>query len=508
MVMMVGKLLQLLKFLRSRLFMSSAGAAGLLLLIMPAALYGAERATVRDTIAVFSYRHSTIQFNALSQKTTQDVMDTFSRLGRFMPVDADKVQKAMDDMPDGSDEEALRKAAEKLGAELYAVVTVISAGKYIVGAITVHPVSDRYKQISLNISVRSMVMMNIPLKLMREVVLLHRDLPVQAEVLEKRDGRFVLAAGQWHGLAPGRYRTDRGEPVIIHNCDRYRSLATLPGQASPGSRITINAFPSVSGLMREINDRIDYNTNYKYSLSGKEGQGVDPEKKFTQGICVINPGANACIPGYGSFLSTSYMGFKQTTPSVPGIVFSSLLIVTHFLLPECMTKFKINFFPGVMDKDKTRDMNNLQIFLWSTLPLTATIAYLDQLAYQFKANEALPPFFMNRNETALVLSTLIPGGGMFYKGYRLPGWGFYISEMFLAGFCVYTKDVKKKVMWGGITLGTVKFIELVTAYFCKSSFDYFNLEQEGPVRQASISMGIEPSETGNPVYKLGMTFQY
>jgi hypothetical protein len=489
----------------------SGWACGLLVLclFLPSLLHAAEKDTPRETVAVFSFQESGLQFNALTQKTVQTVMDTFDRLGRFQPVDAALVQRTFENIPEGSaNEQVLLKAAEQLNADLYVLVTVSAMGNYIIGTLSVNPVSNYYKDMKKNITVRSMVFMNIPLKLAREVALLHRGLPVHAQVLEKRDGLYLLNAGQWNGLAPGRFRTDRSVSITIHNTGRYQSLASLPAPLSKATRFAIMKYPSIRGVLGELDDRIDYNTNYKYSLAtAAGGQNLDPEKQFTASMC-LNLAANACIPGYGSFLSTTYLGFKKTTPSIPGIVFTSLLIVTHFILPECMTKFKINFFPGVMDKDKTADMNHLQIFLWSTLPLTVSVAFMDQLAHQLTTNNVLPPFFMKKDETALVLSIFIPGGGLFYKGHRLPGWGFHLSEMFLAGFCVYTKNEKKKVMWGGITLGGVKFIELMTAFLCKPAYVFFNLEKEGQVQQASLSMDVHPTETGDLMYRLGLSYNY
>jgi hypothetical protein len=481
----------------------------MLIIFVPAVLFAAEKDTVRGTIAVFSFQNSGLQFNALSQKTVQTVMDTFDRLGRFQPVDAATVQRALENIPEGSaNDNVLMKAAEQLNADLYALVTVSATGNFIIGTLAVYPVSPLYKNLKWSIMVRSMVLMNIPLKLAREVALLHRNLPVQTNLIERRDGLCLLNVGQWHGLAPGRYRTDRGASITIHTTGRYRSLASLPESLSSAKQFAILNYPSIRGIMEELDDRIDYNTNYKYSLAAAGGEGHEPEKKFTESVCLINLGANACLPGYGSFLSTTYMGFKKTTPSIPGIVFTSLLIVTHFILPEGMTKFKINFFPGVMDKDKTVAMNHLQIFLWSTVPLTVSVAFMDQLAYQLTNNNVLPPFFLNRDETALVLSIFIPGGGMFYKGYRLPGWGFHLSEMFLAGFCVYTKNDHKKVLWGGVTLGAVKFIELMTAYFCRPAYKFFNLEKEGQIQQASLSMDVHPAETGDLIYRIGLSYNY
>ena len=468
-------------------------------------LRAAERDAVPGAIAVFPLQGASIQFNALADKSAETVSDILSRLGRFMPVPAGRVRNAMEGLPDGFGEEDLRDAAARMNADLYAFISITSFGSSIVGTITLKPVSPRYGAMNRSISVRSAVPMNIPLKLAREIALMHRGLPLEADILEQRDGQYLLSAGQWHGISPGKYRASGGGTVVIGNTGRYRSLARVPENAAQVKRITILAYPSVRALIREIDDRIEYNTNYRYSLANSGAEGADPEKKFAAGMCIINPGANACMPGYGSYLSTAYLGFKNTTPSVAGIVFSSLLIVHHFLLPEYMTKFKINFFPGVMDSDKTVTMNNLQIYCWATIPLTVSVAYLDQLSHQFTSNSVLPPFFFNKNEAALVLSLIIPGGGMFYKGHRLAGWGFHLSELFLAGFCVYTKDEKKKVLYGGITLGAVKLIDLVASCFSPPSYNFYNLEKEGRISVSSPLMDINIADNGDPVYRVGIS---
>ena len=474
-------------------------------LFVPGGRLAAERAPVAGTIAIFPIQDSGIQLNALSEKSARAVMDACDRLGRFLPVESDRIEKAMDAIPEGSGEEELLRAAQQLKADLVAVVTVATDGSAFTGTLAIRSVSGQYKQMEQNIIVRSRVMMNIPLKLAREMALLHRGRPLEARILEKRNGLHLLDAGQWQGLDPGRYRTAEGGTITVLNSGRFHSLASVPERLAKLPRITIKKYPSCRAVVKYLEDQIDYNTNKKYSLVATGVKGQDPEKQFTLGMCLVNPGANACLPGYGSYLTTSYMGFRNTTPSVGGIVFSTLLIVTHFILPEAMTKFKINFVPGIMDKDKTRAMNNLQIFCWATVPLTVTVAFLDQLAHQFKVNSALPPFFMTRNESAMVLSLFIPGGGLFYKGYRLPGWSFYLSEMFLAGFCVYTKDDKKKVLYGGIALGGVKLIELITAYFCPPAFSFFKYEQEGRITQTSLSLKIVPTDTGDLVYKIGLS---
>jgi hypothetical protein len=478
----------------------------LLLLAAPVSLTAAERDELKPAVAIFTVEHASLQLNALSQKSVQSIDEVFDRLGRFQPIDDDAARTALDAQPAVSKEDPYRAAATALGAGLYVVVTVTTMGNTIVGTVEIFPIDTRYSRLRQTVSVTSLIMMNIPLKLAREIAILHRDLPVEADIKEHRDGLALLTVGQWHGLAPGVYRTESGQAIVIRNTNRYRSLAALPPALEAATHLTIQSYPATRAIVREIGRRIEYQTTSRYSLA--ETGMKNPEKKFAEGMCLINPGANACLPGYGAFLATSYMGFKNTKPSIPGIIFSTSLFITHLILPEAMGKFKINFFPGVMDSDKTPALNNLQIYLWSTLPLTASAAFLDQLANQFALNSVLPPFFMNKNETALVLSVMVPGGGMFYKGWRLPGWGFYLSEMFLAGFCVYRKDAPREVLYGGIALGGIKLIELFTAYFCPPAYEFYNIEMEGRILIPSLSMDVRPSKTGDPVYRLGASLAF
>jgi len=466
----------------------------------------ADRDAGRDTIAVFAVPQASLQFNALSQRSVQSVRDAFNRLGRFMPVEEIRQQQVLAGAA-GQGTDPYRAAAEKLKAGCYAVVSVGVMGNFLFGEIAVIPVAERYGFMKKSIIVRSMVPLNIPLKLAREIALLHKNLAVEADVIEETNGLHLLAAGQWQGLSPGKYRTVEGEAIIIRTCGRYQSIALLPQALKGAKHVTIEKFPSIGALTDEIESGIKYNTGYKYGLAGVS-RGLDPEKRFVDALFIINPGANLLLPGYGAYLATSYLGFPNTEPSIPGIIVSTLLVITHFTLPEFMTKFKINFFPGVMDKDKTADLNNLQIFCWATLPLTVSAAFLDQVASQCATANILPPFFMTKDEAALALSAVIPGGGMFYKGHRLPGWGIYLSEMFLAGFCVYIKDDRKKLTYGCIALGAVKLIDLAAAYFSKPSYGFYNLEKEGRMQSASVSLNIQGSETGELIYLMGLSLRF
>jgi hypothetical protein len=103
------------------------------------------------------------------------------------------------------------------------------------------------------------------------------------------------------------------------------------------------------------------------------------------------------------------------------------------------------------------------------------VAYLDQLAYQMKRHRYLPPFFENRNLAALGISAVIPGGGLFYKGHRMLGWGFYITEMGLLGAGLYRLyDPDGKYIF--IALGALKAAELITAFFVPTGYPFFNRE--------------------------------
>ncbi len=463
---------------------------------------------VTGRIAIISIPQPTIQMTALSERCAEAVGDAFNRMGRFLPLDPEVVRRSLESLPPGAGDDALERAGLRMKADLVALITLEMTGTTAYGTVTLVPITEPYRHLRKSASVRSRVLMNMPLKLARETARFHRDLPVEVRVLGRRDGLAVLNVGQWHGLTPGRYRTAGGIPFTITRTGRYRSLAILPGTLEANTRFLIDVRPPWKAFVRELTERIEYITYYRYNLA-TSGQGTpDPEKALVDGICVLNPGANILVPGYGSYLATTRLGFKKPSPSIPGVIFSTTLVIAHFLVPEAVGHFKINFFPGVMDSDKTVAMNRLQIFLWSTLPVTVSAAYMDQVAHLCKINETLPPFFMHKNVSALALSTVIPGGGLFYKGHRLAGWGFYLSEMSLAAFCVYGMDNRKHLLWGGVALGGVKLLDLLTALLAPPSYEVHGIEREGEIRPGSLSMDIVPAPGGDLVSRLGYRFTF
>jgi hypothetical protein len=186
-------------------------------------------------------------------------------------------------------------------------------------------------------------------------------------------------------------------------------------------------------------------------------------------------GASACLPGYGGFLSTEYMGIEKGVVDYEGIIITSALMITHLGLVPFMTDFKVNFFPWVKDNDRTRQMKRLNYFMWGTIPLTFTASFFSQLSYNYTEKNILPPQFENSNRSAAILSIFVPGGGMFYKGYRLTGWTIYLSEMTIAGFSVYTDDKKnRKILLG--SLAALKCIEIAASYIITPAYPFFQKE--------------------------------
>jgi len=358
-----------------------------------------------------------------------------------------------------------------------------------------------------SIRVRSRIYNNIPLKLGRALVSFHRNVPLRARVLNRfENNRYRLDIGQWNGIVQGRsYRIDGGS-LAISEMGRYQSVARIDGsEQDVGDVVLIHRYPETEGLADEIDRRLLKNTERRYGIANTLLKSDVPEKRFIESICIINLGGNVCLPGYGAFLSTHYMGFEGASPDVAGIVLSSTLVAVHFTLPEMLTRFRINFFPWKKDRDKTGRMQNLQTFLWATVPLTFSTAYLNQLAYQFQRSSYLPPFLNDKDAAATALSLFIPGGGLFYKGYRFGGWGYYFTEMLLAGYGVYNYHEGQKGRYALLALAALKGIELLHAYLVEPSYPFYRMEMEREMR-VSLHADVEQYNRWETVYRVGVAY--
>jgi hypothetical protein len=471
---------------------------------------GSSQEGLSGNVVIFGTPQTGSSLIALTDESISYLKGIFNRLGRFRPVENNRLDWAMSIVRERGYEQGdfFKSVSTALKVDMFVLVSLYQRGRTIFAEMRVTPLKGDLQILQKRIRVRSRIFKNIPLKLGRELAYLHNSLPLRAQVISKYPHQlYRLNIGQWSNIEEGkRYAVDHGYLVIVAR-GRYQSIAEIFGeQRDIGDIVSIPLFPKTGGIIDEIEERISQNAELGYGLSNTLLKGEYPEKRMIEGICIINMGGNVCLPGYGAYLSTHYLGFKDARPDVTGIVLSSSMVALHFAVPEFLTGFRINFFPWESDRDKTGDMQNLQVFLWATVPLTFSVAYMNQLAYQFHKNEILPPFFGDRDAAASAFSLFIPGGGLFYKGYRFGGWCYYFSEMILAGYGVYYYDNGMRGTYALTALGVIKLIELLHAYLIEPSYGFYRLETE---REGRVSLRIDNRvyEKEN-VYTLGVVYSF
>ncbi|MCU0848230.1 MAG: hypothetical protein MUD12_10115 [Spirochaetes bacterium] len=460
----------------------------------------------RESVAIIPVYQQIQEFNLISERSCDAASEMFMSLGRYYPVDRKKIAQNMDlAKKEGSIN--IKRLIELLGVELCVLIKCYPVEGYFAADLEIIPASEETSGMRKSITVRSRIPSNIAYKIAREIAYIHSGLDVRARVIEKSGNLHIIDAGQWHGLNPGKYSTDAGT-IMITETGRYVSLAELTGEAASKKRLTIHSSPKISGAVKQVNDQIDSSTGLRYAFTNIEkSKSDDFEKRFVESFCVINMGANTCLPGYGSYLTSEYLGYKKTDPDLAGVFLSAALILNHHLLPEFITGFKVNYFPWVMDRDKTKGMQNLQIFLWSTIPVTFSASYIDQLASLYEKSSQFPPFYREKDSAALALSVFIPGGGLFYKGYRIPGWGFYFAEMAIAGYGAYNARNARKARYAFPILGGIKIIDLALSYLLKPNYSFYKLEMEREAGSSSFSFSMRETEKGG-MYSASMNFLF
>ncbi len=486
--------------------------AGMMAVAVPLLGGGTARAEgFSGRVVVFTVPPRSTALEAVAGESVLSINSVFERLGRFRPVEYNRLLAAVEkaDKMGISDEKYYETVASLLKADLYVLVTLSQVSNRTIADLRVRALNPACSPLRRNTRLVSRIMKNVSLKLGREIAHLHRGLPLKAPVLKRVQGDvWIIGAGQWSGLEKGFYGTKEAGRIEILETGRFQSVARIPGASlRRGEAITFALYPREEALIAEQERQISRNAEFAYGVGPTLLRGGDAEKQFVSSICIINMGGNVCLPGYGAFLSTSYMGFENPSPDVPGIVFSASVVGMQLGLPSVMNRFKINPLPWVRDNDKSARTQDLQIFLWSTLPVTFTAAYLDQLAHQFHKTEHLPPFFDDRDNMAGVLSLFIPGGGLFYKGRRLAGWGYFVSEMSLAGYGVYNRD-ETRGKYAFAALGVIKVIDILNAYWVGPAYSFYNLEMEREFRGASFSVGMHRFDDRENTYRAGFVFRF
>jgi len=465
----------------------------------------------KGNIAVFINETNSPAVKILLSITRKNLLSVFYQTGRFLPVEDSRIVSVFQNNPDGNNVSSFKEVAKKLNLSLYIVLDGKVRGRTYYAQMKILPLNKNYKKLNVAIRVKSKILKNIPLKLSLEILKIIKKVPLFATITEKRENSsYLINVGEWDGLKKSTVRTYHNNSIKIVELSRYYSL--IYSKRKLPISIKIKLFPETYNLEKDLKDRILDNLIAQYGVGAKQLKGEDPEKKLLESVCIVNFATNSCIPAYGAYLSTSYLGFKNSNPSIAGVVVSASVLFGQLMMGEFVSGFKTWFLPFLYNDALRTDSNymqamDLQNFLWITIPFGFTVAYLDQLAFQFHQSNLLPPFFKNYNIAAFSFSVFIPGGGLFYKGHRLLGWTYYLSEMVLGGLGAYwLKDPSndKKFVYAFIGLGIVKLIELVNAILIAPSYSSFKYESEPAEKRNYFYIGLDSTPDGEGVLKVSL----
>lgn len=431
--------------------------------------------------------------------------EAFSASGRFYPVPHNRSEEYLR-KSDGKDRSDLyHKAASAAGAELLCVLELTGDNAGLKLSIKMESADESISSIKSERIIRARIPANIAVKAGREIALLLEKEKLKCRVTGGSDGVYMLSAGQWHGLALGRYNTKSGI-ININGVARFTSSAE-GADLKAGDIIEFDIYPDLKHFLKRVNREIDENTSRFYGTDASLNKRRGSAKESIIGTCIINQGASFCLPGYGSFLSVEYMGIEKGEADMFGVFTIGGITALHLTLPSMMNNFDINFLPWIMDDEKEKNDQRLQFFLWGSLPLTFSVSFYNQLAYQYQRKSLLPPLFVDHDATAAVVSVFVPGGGMFYKGYRLAGWFFYLSEMSAAGYAVYNWDkTPGKAAAGGLLF--LKVLEAAVSYAVTPSYQVYRYETGRGGDYPDFSIGVKSGIGGSSDITLSATIQF
>jgi len=440
-------------------------------------------------------------------KTVSDrISDACAASGRFIPAEYNSLQSAYSSA-DGKDrEEFYRNAAVMLQAEAYVLINLYKDGSGLRAVVEFIPIAPYLEGKGFKYSVYAEVPENIPLKAGRLFAIELRRFPLYARVLEMKENKtFIISAGQWHGLDTGRYGTSAGT-VEVMELSRYNAVCRGISPVA-GEVLNFNKYPDNDAYTDMLEEMILENTITRYGTDTLLDKRKGGAQELIIATCLVNQGASFCVPGYGSFLSMNYLGIENPDPNWTVVGLTMLLTAGHLALPSAVTGFEINFFPWIRDSDKTRGMERLQWFLWCTIPLTFTVSYYSQLSEQYGAKGLLPPVFAHHDTTAVILSALIPGGGLFYKGYTSTGWAFYSGEMALAGCSVYLCGSRTgRYCLAGLAM--LKAADILAAWIFSPSYDNYRNEVSSAGGSVGFSAAFLPSGEGSGEFMMSVTKRF
>ncbi|MGL4369570.1 MAG: hypothetical protein ACRCUT_07850, partial [Spirochaetota bacterium] len=330
-----------------------------------------------------------------------------------------------------------------------------------------------------------------------------KDMPLKAKIVSRTDnGEYIIDAGQWHGIKEdGSLKTDAGRIRILQS-GRFQSLVSCNAELK-GDVIVVYLDQRIDRIIQDLNERISAGIIRKQGIEYVKLNGdPHPEKRLIAATLIINPGASLAVPGYGAYLSTYYMGFNAPKPAWDGMTAGIAAELFQIMAVPVMTEFEGNFFPWIDDADKNRHDRSLHRFLWYTIPATFAVTYFDQLTYQYQQHKMLPPCFRSADAMAAASSFFIPGGGLFYKGYRLPGWGYYAAEMGLLSWSVYHWN-SRSGRYGAAAFCAVKALDILSAWCVEPGYDFYNREYERK-KAPSPEFSVVPDGDAGLIFCMGI----
>ncbi len=452
-----------------------------IIVCVPALLFAAEMPV---DVIIINTSIQTPMLQALSSITKEAVKEAFVDCRQLVPADIESF----------SGMTGMQSPGDIIGkAHLYGVSLIVYMRVFLVGPVyycelTFKPLDDTSSFIEETVTVQATIARNIPLKAKREIIKRHKDM-LQCTIKTKVDSSsYIIDAGQWHGLDKKVYILRNGRICAVKVVHRYTALVQLDDGYGAGDTLMLPSMVNRTDLLAAIVKTIHENVVYEYS--GKQLlKGDNDSKRAIEGCCVVNPFGNILLPGYGAFLATHYLGFTHTDPEWWGVYTGASAVVLQLGLVPVLGTGKVNFFPWVKDHDKTDSQYRLHMYLWATLPVTYTVAFFNQLAYAYQKQRLLPPFFDEKDITAVLISAIVPGGGLFYKGERLLGYGYWIGEFTLGGLLAYNWHNKsRRTLLAGMLIG-IKLVELVHAWIATPAYTVYSYELSHNAIPINVGVG-------------------
>ncbi|MEW6525288.1 MAG: hypothetical protein AB1444_01315 [Spirochaetota bacterium] len=424
----------------------------------------------------------TPMMKALSSITQDAVKEAFVECRQLVPADAESFINMTGVQSPGD----IVGKAHLYGVSLLVYMRVFLVGPVYYCELSFKPLDDTVPFKDETVIVQGTIAKNIPLKAKREIIKRHQNV-LHCSIKTKVDAHtYVINVGQWHGLTEKTYTLLTGKQCTVNVVRRYTALVLLDGDYTAGDMLAINSTVCKEELLESVTAKI--HENIASQRSGKDLlKGDSDSKRAIEACCVVNPFGNILLPGYGAFLATHYLGFTHTEPQWQGVYTSAAAVIVQLGLVPALGKGKVNFFPWIQDRDKTDAQYRLHMYLWATLPITYTVAFFDQLAYAYEKQRYLPPFFADKDITAVLVSAIVPGGGLFYKGNRLWGYGYWLSECTLGGLLAYDWQGGNQHILLGMLAG-IKLVELFHAWLATPAYTVYSYELSHNTTPINVGM--------------------